>query len=222
MRRIVGTVFVSLDGVMQAPGGPSEDPTGGFDQGGWQFKFPDPAADEALGASFNGYDLLLGRRTYDIFAAFWPYVEGEEAGIGETFTKANKYVLTHSDQPLAWDNSNRLKTIEAVAALKQEDGPDLMIWGSSTIYPQLLAAGLLDRLMLMIYPVTLGNGKRLFGDGTPPCALKIIDHKVTSVGTIIATYEPDGPLPTEAPASPQPIDSKRERERQRKIEDGTW
>ena len=222
MRRIVGTVFVSLDGVMQAPGGPSEDPTGGFDQGGWQFKFPDPAADDALGASFNGYDLLLGRRTYDIFAAFWPYVEGEEAGIGETFTNANKYVLTHSDQPLAWDNSNRLKTIEAVAALKQEDGPDLMIWGSSTIYPQLLAAGLLDRLMLMIYPVTLGNGKRLFGDGTPTRALKMIDHKVTSAGTIIATYEPDGPVPTEPPASPQPIDSKRERERQRKIEDGTW
>ena len=114
------------------------------------------------------------------------------------------------------------KTIEAVAALKQEEGPDLMIWGSSTIYPQLLAAGLLDRLMLMIYPVTLGSGKRLFGDGTPPCALKMIDHKVTSAGTIIATYEPDGPVPTEPPASPQPIDSKRERERQRKIEDGTW
>lgn len=222
MRRINGTVFVSLDGVMQAPGGPSEDPTGGFDQGGWQFKFPDSAADEAPGASFDGYDLLLGRRTYDIFAAFWPYVKGEEAGIGEAFTRANKYVLTHGNQPLAWENSHRLKTIDAVAALKQEQGSDLMIWGSSTIYPALLAAGLLDRLMLKIYPVTLGQGKRLFGDGTPPRALKMIDHKVTAAGTIIVTYEPDGPIPSEAPASPQPIDSERERERQRKMKDGIW
>lgn len=222
MRRITGTVFVSLDGVMQAPGGATEDPTGGFDQGGWQFKFPDPAADEALGATFDGYDLLLGRRTYDIFAAFWPYVDGEEAGIGETFTRANKYVLTHGDQPLAWENSHRLKTIGDVAALRDGDGPDLMIWGSSTIYPELLSAGLLDRLMLMIYPVTLGKGKRLFGDGTPPRALKMVDHKVTPAGTIIATYEPDGPIPAKAPASPQPIDSAREQERQRKMKDGSW
>ena len=222
MRRIVGTAFVSLDGVMQAPGGPTEDPTGGFDQGGWQFKFPDPAADEMLGAAFDGYDLLLGRRTYDIFAAFWPYVHGEEAGIGQTFTAAAKYVLTHGDQPLDWANSHRLSTIGDIAALKDGDGPNLMIWGSSTIYPALLSAGLLDRLMLMIYPLTLGTGKRLFGDGTPPRALKMVDHKVTPAGTIVATFEPAGPIPATAPASPHPIDSERERERQRKINEDRW
>lgn len=222
MRKVAGTVFVSLDGVMQAPGGPTEDPTGGFDQGGWQFKFPDPEADEALGATFEGYDLLLGRRTYDIFAAFWPYVQGEEAALGETFTRAGKYVLTRGDQPLPWENSHRLASMDDVAALKHGDGPDLMIWGSSTIYPGLLAAGLLDRLLLLTYPVTLGKGKRLFGDGTPAGALKMTDHKVTSAGTVVATYEPTGAMPQGSFAAPEPATSAREAERQRRMKDGSW
>ncbi|WP_066807713.1 dihydrofolate reductase family protein [Sphingomonas asaccharolytica] len=220
MRKIVGTVFVSLDGVMQAPGGVNEDITGGFKHGGWQFKFPDPAADATLGAAFDGYDLLLGRRTYDIFAAYWPYVEGEEAQLGETFTNAGKYVLTRGDQPLEWENSHRLKGMDDVATLKQGDGPDLMIWGSSEIYPGLLSAGLLDRLTVMIYPLTLGDGKRLFGDGTPAGALKMVDHQVTPAGTIIATYEPVGPIPDGA--SVPPIDTAREAERQRRMQEGTW
>lgn len=223
MRKIIGAAFVSLDGVMQAPGGKTEDPTGGFDQGGWQFKFPDPVADETLGPLLDGqYDLLLGRRTYDIFAAYWPYVEGEEAGVGEAFTRAGKYVLTHGDQPLEWDNSHRLGGIGDVAALKAGDGPELRIWGSSTIYPGLLAAGLLDRLVLMTYPLTLGTGKRLFGDGTPPGALKMVDHKVTPAGTVIATYEPAGPIPAEAPWQPEPATSAREQERQKRIAEGRW
>jgi dihydrofolate reductase len=220
MRRIVGTVFTSLDGVMQAPGGVNEDTTGGFAHGGWQFKFPDEAANETLGATFEGYDLLLGRRTYDIFAAYWPYVQGEEAGLGALFTRAGKYVLTRGGQPLEWENSHRLTGMDQVAALKQGDGPDLMIWGSSEIYPGLLSAGLLDRLTVLIYPLTLGAGKRLFGDGTPAGALKMVDHKVTPVGTIIATYEPAGPIPDGA--SVPPIDTARERERQRKMQAGTW
>ncbi len=220
MRRIVGTVFTSLDGVMQAPGGVNEDTTGGFDHGGWQFKFPDEAANETLGATFEGYDLLLGRRTYDIFAAYWPYVQGEEAGLGELFTRAGKYVLTRGDQPLEWENSHRLKDMDDVAALKQGDGADLMIWGSSEVYPGLLSAGLLDRLTVLIYPLTLGKGKRLFGDGTPAGALKMVDHKVTSVGTIIATYEPAGPIPEGA--SVPPIDTAREQERQRRMREGSW
>ena len=222
MRRIVGTVFQLLDGVMQAPGGPSEDPTGSFDQGGWQFKFPDPAADETLGGAFEGYDLLLGRRTYDIFAAFWPYVTGEEAGIGETFTRANKYVLTHGDQPLPWENSHRLTGMEDVAALKRGDGADLMIWGSSTIYPGLLSASLLDQLVLMTYPLTLGRGKRLFGEGTPPGALKMVDHQVTAAGTVVATYVPAGPIPADAPHQPSPATSEREAARQRQMKNGSW
>ena len=222
MRRIIGTAFMSLDGVIQAPGGPTEDPTGGFDQGGWQFKFPDPAADETLGGAFDGFDLLLGRRTYDIFSAYWPYVEGEMAGLGETFTRANKYVLTRGDKSLDWENSHRMKDMADVAAVRAGDGADLMIWGSSEIYPGLLSAGLLDRLTLMIYPLTLGKGKRLFGDGTPPGALRMVDHKVTPAGTIVATYEPGGPIPAESPASPEPATSAREAERQRRIADGSW
>lgn len=223
MRKIIGAAFVSLDGVMQAPGGKTEDPTGGFDQGGWQFKFPDSSADEVLGPLLEGdYDLLLGRRTYDIFAAFWPYVQGDEAPIGEAFTKAGKYVLTRGDQPLPWANSHRVASIDDLAALKATDGPELRIWGSSTIYPGLLKAGLLDRLVLMTYPLTLGKGKRLFGEGTPPGALKMVDHKVTSVGTVVATYEPAGPIPAEAPYQPAPSTSEREQERQQRIADGTW
>src|SRR5436190_20856978 len=115
-RRIIGAAFISLDGVIQAPGGPTEDPTGGFDQGGWVFKVWDEGIDETISALFAGdYDLLLGRRTYDIFAAYWPYVEGEGAAMGEAFTRANKFVLTRGDRPLEWANSHRVASIADVA-----------------------------------------------------------------------------------------------------------
>jgi dihydrofolate reductase len=223
MRNIIGGVFLTLDGVMQGPGGPTEDVTGGFDDGGWVFKVWDNAAGDAIGALFAGeYDLLLGRRTYDIFAAYWPYVQGDGAAMGEAFTRANKYVLTRGDQPLEWANSHRLTGIDAVAALKQGDGPDLIIQGSSTIYPGLLAAGLIDRLVLMTFPVTLGKGKRLFGADTPTTMLKMVDHKVTAKGTVIATYEPGGTLPAFPPFGPQPSTSLREAERQRRMAEGSW
>ena len=223
MRNIIGAVFLTLDGVIQGPGGPTEDITGGFDAGGWVFKLWDEAVGEAISALFaREYDLLLGRKTYDIFAAYWPYVEGEEAAMGEAFTRANKYVLTRGDQPLEWANSHRLKGIDDVAALKRGDGPDLIIQGSNTLYPGLLAAGLVDRLMLMTFPVTLGKGKRLFGDGSPATMLKMIDHKVTAKGTVIATYEPGGMLPAYPPFGPQPSTSAREAERQRRMAAGSW
>ena len=222
MRSLTGAAFVSLDGVMQAPGGPTEDPSGGFTEGGWVFKMADEEAFELIGAWFAGdYDLLLGRRTYDIFAAYWPYVEGEEAGLGEAFTKAGKHVLTRGDQPLEWANSHRLKSIDDVARLKQSDGPDLIIQGSSTIYPPLLAAGLIDRLILMTFPITLGRGKRLFGEGTPAAAMKVTDHKVTAKGTAVTTYEPAGEIPAQA-EFPEPSTSAREAERQRRMREGTW
>lgn len=221
-RRITGGVFLSLDGVMQAPGGPSEDPTGRFTEGGWVFRCGDEGAFEGVGSWFAGdYDLLLGRRTYDIFAAYWPYVRGEEAAMGEAFTKAGKHVLTRGDQPLDWANSRRLGSIEEVAALKASDGPDLIIQGSSTIYPPLLAAGLIDRLILITFPIVLGKGKRLFGEGTPPGALKMVDHKVTAKGTMIATYAPAGPIPAEG-EFPEPSTSAREAERQQRMTEGTW
>lgn len=223
MRRLIGAAFVSLDGVMQAPGGPNEDPSGGFTEGGWQFKFPDAAGDEAIGDLLSGeYDLLLGRRTYDIFAAYWPYVQGDQAALGKMFTRARKYVLTRRDQPLEWANSHRLGNIEDVAALKQGDGPELRIWGSSTIYPELLAAGLLDRLRLLIYPLTLGKGKRLFGEGTSAEAFKMVHHQVTPMGTVIADYEPTGAMPEGNFAGPEPATNPRETERQHRIAAGTW
>lgn len=223
MRDIIGCVFLTIDGVMQGPGGATEDVTGGFDEGGWVFKLWDAAAGDAIGDLFTGrYDLLLGRRTYDIFAAYWPYVHGEGASMGEAFTRANKYVLTRGNQPLEWANSHRLKGIDDVAALKRTDGPDLIIQGSSTIYPPLLAAGLIDRLTLMTFPVTLGKGKRLFGDGTPTQRLKMVDHKVTAMGTVIATYRPCDTLPDLPPFAPQPATSPREVERQRRMAENCW
>lgn len=223
MRRILGGVFLTLDGVMQGPGGQSEDTTGGFDQGGWVFKLWDEGVGDAVGEFFSrDYALLLGRRTYDIFAAYWPYVTGEEAAMGEAFTRADKYVLTRGDQPLEWENSHRLGSIEDVAAVKGGDGPDLIIQGSGTIYPGLLEAGLIDRLMLMTFPVTLGAGKRLFGDGTPTRRLEMVDHRITPKGTVIATYEPKGDLPPFPPEGPQPGTSAREAERQRRVAEGTW
>lgn len=220
MRRIVGGMFVSLDGVIQAPGGPTEDPTGGFVHGGWMFPVSDDDVGTAVGEFFSQpYDLLLGRRTYDIFAAYWPYADGEGAAMGDAFTAANKYVLTHGEQPLPWANSHRIRTVDDVATLKQDDGPDLLIQGSSMIYPALLVAGLLDRLVLYTFPIVLGSGKRLFGQGTPPGTLKLVDHQVSPGGTVIATYEPAGEVET---GSFGPIESAREDERQAKMKDGTW
>src|SRR3954453_22650533 len=156
MRKLTGAVFVSLDGVMQAPGGPDEDPTSDFRFGGWVA----PHWDEKMGPFEDiitaDYDLLLGKRTYDIFSAYWPY--NQDNPIGEKFQHINKYVLTHSDEPLSWDNSRRLSgdTATAVAGLKQSEGRDLLIQGSSSLYPPLLSARLIDELVVMTFPVVLG------------------------------------------------------------------
>jgi dihydrofolate reductase len=223
MRKVTGGVFLSLDGVMQAPGGPTEDPTGGFEEGGWMFKIWDPGIEPTLGTLFSGdYDLLLGRRTYDIFAAYWPYAEGDNKPMSEAFDRANKYVLSRSDRPMEWQNSHRLGGVDDVRRIKAEEGSDIIIQGSSTIYPVLLAAGLIDELIIMTFPVTLGPGKRLFGDGTPVDKLEMIDHTVTDKGTIIATYRPGGTLPPYPAEGPIPGTSEREIERQRQIRDGTW
>ena len=222
-RTIKAAAFMSLDGVIQAPGGPEEDTTGGFDQGGWIFKIWDSGIEDTLGTLFSGeYDLLLGRRTYDIFAAYWPYAEGDNKPMSEAFDRANKYVLTRGDQPLEWQNSHRLSGIEDVAALKQGEGAPMIIQGSSTIYPGLLEAGLIDELTLMVFPVVLGKGKRLFGEGTPVNLMEMTAHRVTDKGTVIATYKPGGELPPYPPQPPIPGTSEREAERQRRMKAGTW
>jgi dihydrofolate reductase len=204
VRKIIGGVFQSLDGVMQAPGGPPEDPTGSFELGGWAATFWDGAIETAMGGMFNApFDLLLGRTTYDIFAAHWPYLpEGDP--IGTAFTQAAKYVLTRGDEALDWHNSHKLGGIDAVKTVKESNGPDLLNQGSSTLYPQLLAAGLIDRLFIMTFPVILGTGKRLFGHGTPSTGLKLVHGDVSSTGVIIATYEPAGTVPIGTLELPNP------------------
>lgn len=221
MRKLTGAAFVSLDGVIQGPGGPDEDTSGGFDQGGWVFGIGDEGINPILGELFGKpYALLLGRRTWDIFAAYWPFVEGENATMGAAFTAAEKYVLTHDDRPLDWANSHRLAGIEAVAAVKASDGPDLLIQGSSTLYPPLLAAGLIDELILMTFPVTLGRGKRLFGEGTPAAAMRLVGHSVGEKGVVITRWVPDGTIP---PGDhPAPATSPAEDERQRRMAAGVW
>lgn len=221
MRRIIGAAFTSLDGVIQGPGGPNEDPTGGFKLSGWLPPVGDEVIEEKIGELFGRpFDLLLGRRTYEIFAAYWPYAPDEMAGIRDPFDKCTKYVVTHGDEPLVWKNSRRVAEIEALRAIKQGDGPDIVIQGSSTLYPQLLEAGLLDELTLMISPVVLGNGKRLFGNGTPPKTLKMTGHKVSDGGNIVATYEPAGPVEIGSYVTTPP--SEREEARQAAMAEGSW
>ena len=204
MRKIVGGVFQSFDGVMQAPGAPTEDPTGGFDLGGWSMTLWDDKMGQAMGSLFSGpFELLLGRKTYEIFAAHWPFA-GADDPIAKTFNQTAKYVLTRGSDPLEWQNSHRLQDIAAVKALKSTDGPDILIQGSSTLYPPLLAEGLIDTLFVMTFPVVLGKGKRLFGPGTPAFALKLVNHEVSTTGVTIATYEPAGKVPIGNAALPEP------------------
>ena len=223
MREIVGTVFQSLDGVMQAPGGPSEDPIDGFDLGGWQFGFPDEEAGEAIGESLHPpYALLLGRRTYDIFSSYWPYQESddENGSIARDFNAAEKFVMTHSDAPLAWANSRRVAGFDELAEIRQSDGPDLQIWGSGTLYPGLLERGLLDRLTVLTYPLVLGKGKRLFREGTPPATLRLESGRMTAKGTAIASFVPE--LGVKVGQSPPVESNPSEQHRQQRISEGSW
>jgi dihydrofolate reductase len=211
MRRLTGAVFLSLDGVMQAPGGPEEDPSSGFRFGGWVQPFWEADMGPFEKIIDADYDLLLGKRTYDIFAAYWPY--NQDNPIGEKFQRINKYVLTHSDEPLTWENSHRLSgtTAPAVANLKKSEGRDLLIQGSSTLYIPLLAATLIDRLVLMTFPVMLGSGKRIFDGTQKPGALKLVDHFVSKTGVVTATYEPDGEVPTGTFVTKEPSEAELKR-----------
>jgi dihydrofolate reductase len=221
MRKVTGAAFVSLDGVMQAPGGPEEDRTGGFALGGWLFDYFDEGVGARVEALFSGeFDLLLGRRTWEIFAAYWPFAEGENESLGRRFDRAAKYVLTRGTAPLDWQNSHRLGSLDALAELKRGDGPDLIIQGSGTLYPQLLAAGLIDRLIVMTFPVILGSGKRLFGEGTRPASMRMVDHEVSAGGNIVATYEPAGAV--EPGSFPSEAPSAAELERRERIARGLW
>ncbi|HSX09911.1 MAG TPA: dihydrofolate reductase family protein [Candidatus Saccharimonadales bacterium] len=198
MRKIITTTFVTLDGVMQAPGGPEEDTSNGFKYGGWQFAWDeaDKKADDILNTFMSTqYDLLLGHLTYDIWCGFWP--DHKDVPIfGKAFDIATKYVVAHTSIELPWNKSVLITgdVVKEIKKLKHSDGPDLCVWGSSNLIQTLLKNNLIDRMHIWTYPITLGTGKKLFAEGTMPERFKPIDTQITTSGVIVATYEPSKPL----------------------------
>jgi len=196
MRKVIVLTFVSLDGVMQAPGGPEEDPSGGFQLGGWSFPYFDDAVgaamDEQMGKPF---DLLLGRKTYDLFAGFWPKQTDPTAA---SLNQAHKYVASRKSMNLEWGPSTLLTgdVVGEIRKLKEGDGPELQVHGSGNLIQTLLENDLVDELWLKIFPVTLGAGKRLFGDGTRPAAFKVVKSTTSPSGVIVASYERAGEVKT--------------------------
>jgi len=216
MRKLLVATFVSLDGVMQAPGGPQEDPTGGFTFGGWTFPHFDPALGGAMGEIFGRpFDLLLGRKTYEIFAAHWPHVTDPNDPIAGLFNKVTKYVASRSKPKLAWQNSQWLgeDVVAAVKRLKTEDGPDLLVQGSGDFIQTLWKNGLVDEFSVLTFPVVLGKGKRLFGSGTTPTGLKLIKSRSFPTGVIVANYRPDGAVRTGSFQLAEPTEAEVERRR---------
>ena len=200
MRKVIVGAMVSMDGVMQAPGGPQEDPTGGFQFGGWVAPLgDDPVFGEALGKLFGEpFDLLLGRRTYDIFSAYWPYAEGGPSDdIANVFNRTTKYVATRKGVDLTWKGSVALRdAAKDVAKLKQENGPVLLTQGSTELVHALLAAGLVDEIHTFTFPLLLGKGKRLFSNDSQPRTFKLTHSAVSPNGLIAATYVRAGEVKT--------------------------
>ena len=197
MRRLIVSTFLTLDGVMQAPGGPGEDDSGGFTHGGWSVNYWDEKMGEVMDQAMSPpFDLVLGRKTYDIFAAHWPHAP-EEAG-GKPLNDATKYVASRGRPTLAWQNSVLIEgdVAEGVAALKQGHGPELQVHGSGNLVQTLLRHNLVDEFRLWVFPVVIGSGKRLFSDGAVPAGLKLVDTKVSTTEVLMGTYEPAGELVT--------------------------
>jgi len=195
MRKLIVQSFVTLDGVMQAPGGPGEDDDGGFAYGGWSVNYWDDQMGEVMGqATSRPFAMVLGRRTYDIMAAYWPDAP-EEAG-AKVFNDATKYVASRGRPSLEWSNSVLIEgdAADGLAALKREDGPELQVHGSANLIQTLLRHNLVDELRLWVFPVVIGSGKRLFGDGAIPAGLRLVDHKTSSTGVVMGTWEPAGEL----------------------------
>jgi dihydrofolate reductase len=195
MRKLVVNTFLTLDGVMQAPGGPEEDPSGGFAYGGWSVNYWDEAMGELMGGVMGKpFDLVLGRKTYEIFAAYWPHATEEQGA--KPLNDAKKYVASRTLASLEWANSVLIEgdVAEGVAALKREDGPELQVHGSSSLIQTLLRHSLIDQFNLWTFPVVVGPGKRLFEDGTVPSGLKLVDSTVSTTGVLIGTYVPAGDI----------------------------
>ena len=223
MRKIIASAFVSLDGVMQAPGGPEEDPTGGFKYGGWTA----PHWDDALSAAMDEvlakpFDLLLGRKTYDIFAAYWPYMKAGDASeaiedlagdVARLFNKATKYVATRSQATLSWQNSQSLGSdvVATLRDLKKGSGPALLVQGSSNFVQTLLAHDLIDEITLLTFPIALGKGKRFFGEGARPGGFKLTKSVTSGTGVMVGRYERSGDVTTGSFAGDNPSEAEIER-----------
>ena len=194
MRKIVVLSFITLDGVMQAPGGPSEDTIGGFVNGGWSVPYFDDTLGQTMGEQMGRpFDLLLGRKTFEIFASYWPHQEGENP-----IHEATKYVASNTLSEHPWQKTVFLagNVVEKIRALKQQDGPELQVHGSGDLIQTLLKHDLVDEFWLKIFPVTLGPGKRLFAEGTMPAAFTLLETKASASGVIVASYQRAGNVRT--------------------------
>jgi dihydrofolate reductase len=197
MRELIVSTFLTLDGVMQAPGGPEEDDSGGFAYGGWSVHYWDELMSQVMTEAMSiPFDLALGHRTYDIFAAYWPHAP-EEAG-AKPLNEATKYVVSRSRPTLEWGPSVLIEgdAAEGIAAIKKKDGPELQVHGSGNLIQTLMRHNLIDQYRLWVFPLVIGSGKRLFADGTIPSGLKLLDSKVSTTGVVIGTYEPAGEIVT--------------------------
>jgi len=197
MRKLMVNTFLTLDGVMQAPGGPEEDHSGGFTLGGWSVSYWDDLMGQVMTEVMSvPFDLILGRKTYDIFAAYWPHAP-EEAG-AKPLNDATKFVASRSRPTLEWGPSVLIEgdAAEGIATLKKDDGPELQVHGSGNLIQTLMRHNLVDQYRLWIFPLVIGSGKRLFSDGTIPSALRLADSKVSTTGVVIGTYEPAGEIVT--------------------------
>ena len=197
MRQLIVQTFLTLDGVMQAPGGPEEDDSGGFSHGGWSVNYWDEQMGEIMDeATSKPFSMVLGRKTYDIMAAHWPHAP-EETG-AKVFNDATKYVASRSRPNLEWNNSVMIEgdAADRIAALKQEDGPELQVHGSGNLSQTLLRHNLVDQFRLWVFPLVVGPGKRLFAEGTIPSGLRLLDSNVSTTGVVMGTYEPAGHIVT--------------------------
>ena len=197
MRNLAILTFVTLDGVMQAPGGPEEDTSGDFKLGGWTAGYWDDFLGKIMGEQMaNPFDLLLGRKTYEIFAAYWP--NAKDAQGADKLNEAKKYVVSTTLTKLNWKNSTLITgdTVEGIKNLKHQNGPEIQVHGSSNLIQTILKNDLADELRIKIFPITIGKGKRLFGEGTIPAAFRLLESKISSKGVIVATYSREGEVKT--------------------------
>jgi dihydrofolate reductase len=222
MRRLIASTFASLDGIMQAPGGPEEDPTGGFTLGGWMFNFQDEAMDiSTAGFDGSGREVVLGRRTCEIFEAYWPY-QPDDNPIARTLNAAKKYVASRTLTKVQWNNSTLLQgdVVSAISALKAQPGPDLQIIGSGNLIQTLQVASLIDEYNVWTFPVVLGRGKRLFGEHAKPSTLRLVRFQVSATGVVMSTYVTGGDIRTGSFASVAP--SEKELARRKKMANEMW